>query len=104
MATLGWIEPKLAKCKFPKCAGCLYGKATHKPWLTKGTQNTYGNMRLASLHPGQVMVKCMPNRDGRRLSQNTYGHMPTTFAWRSGRLHPGQVMVKYCNTSFVAPA
>ena len=32
MSALGWIESKLAKCRIPKCAGFLNGKATCKPW------------------------------------------------------------------------
>jgi len=29
MSTMGWIDSKLSKCEIPKCAGCLYGKASH---------------------------------------------------------------------------
>jgi len=34
------MDSKLAKCEIPKCAGCLYGKATHKPRRTKGITNS----------------------------------------------------------------
>ena len=51
MASLGWIEPKLAKCRVPTCAGCLYGKATRKPWRTKGISNSI----LVSSKPGDVI-------------------------------------------------
>jgi len=40
MSSLGWLEPKLTKCRIPTCAGCLYGKATRKPWCTKGASNS----------------------------------------------------------------
>ena len=35
LAATGLIPKKLAKCPAPKCPGCLYGKATRKPWRTK---------------------------------------------------------------------
>jgi hypothetical protein len=35
MAGNGDIPKRLADCKVPKCAGCLYGKMTRRPWRTK---------------------------------------------------------------------
>jgi len=52
MAIMGWVEPKLAKCQIPKCAGCLFGKAMCKPWRTKGTPNSI----LKSSKPGEVVL------------------------------------------------
>jgi len=51
MTTMGWMDPKLAKCEIPKCAGCLYGKAMHKPLRTKGVPNNI----LKSSKPGDVV-------------------------------------------------
>lgn len=52
MAALGWIEPKLAKC------GCLYGKATCKPWWTKRTPN---NILRSSKSRDVVLPFCGSN-------------------------------------------
>jgi len=38
--TMGWVETKLAKCKIPRCAGCLYRKVPRKPWRMKGVPNS----------------------------------------------------------------
>ena len=51
MASLGGIEPKLAKCRIPTCVGCLYGKATCKPCHTKGASNSI----LEPSKPGNVV-------------------------------------------------
>jgi len=48
---MGWVEPKLAKCKIPRCVGCLYGKAKCKPWGNKG----FPNMILKSRKPGDMV-------------------------------------------------
>ena len=37
MANNADIPKRLAGCKVPKCAGCLYGKMTRKAWRTKQT-------------------------------------------------------------------
>jgi len=39
MATVGWLDKRLSTCSIPKCAGCLYGKATRRPWKMKGEYN-----------------------------------------------------------------
>jgi hypothetical protein len=36
MAKKGEIPKRLASCRVPKCQSCLYGRATKKPWKTKG--------------------------------------------------------------------
>lgn len=45
------IPRELAKCKAPKCATCMYGKMTKKPWRTKGIQR---NIRVANV-PGECV-------------------------------------------------
>ena len=41
MAERGDLPPHLAKCKVPKCAGCLFGKATRRPWRTMAPVNAF---------------------------------------------------------------
>jgi hypothetical protein len=36
MASRKEIPSRLANCRIPKCQSCLYGKATKRPWRTKG--------------------------------------------------------------------
>ena len=36
MASCKEIPARLAHCRIPKCQSCLYGKATKRPWRTKG--------------------------------------------------------------------
>lgn len=36
MAARGEIPKRLANCRIPKCKSCLYGRATKRPWRTKG--------------------------------------------------------------------
>jgi hypothetical protein len=36
MAAKGEIPKRLASCKIPNCQSCLYGKATKRPWRSKG--------------------------------------------------------------------
>jgi hypothetical protein len=36
MAARKEIPSRLANCRIPKCQSCLYGKATKRPWRTKG--------------------------------------------------------------------
>jgi hypothetical protein len=36
MAEKGEIPKRLANCRIPKCQSCLYGRATKRPWRTKG--------------------------------------------------------------------
>jgi hypothetical protein len=36
MAMLGILPKSYLECKSPKCAACIYGKATRKAWKTKG--------------------------------------------------------------------
>jgi hypothetical protein len=37
MAKRGEIPKRLGTCRVPKCQSCLYGRATKKPWRTKGS-------------------------------------------------------------------
>ena len=39
MALANLLPRKLANCQSPKCAGCLFGRATRRPWRTKATPN-----------------------------------------------------------------
>jgi hypothetical protein len=34
LAELGFLPKRLAKCRQPKCPGCMYGKMNRKPWRT----------------------------------------------------------------------
>ena len=38
MSFLGILPKSYLQCKTPKCAACIYGKATRKAWRTKGKQ------------------------------------------------------------------
>ena len=51
MATVGWLDRRLSTCNIPKCAGCMYGKATGCPWRAKGQANQI----LKSAAPGDVV-------------------------------------------------
>lgn len=50
---LGLIPKRLAHVTPPKCAGCIYGAMTKKPWRTKGPQGK-GKLKLTD-HPGQCI-------------------------------------------------
>ena len=51
MAARKEIPPRLANCRIPKCQSCLYGKATKRPWRTKGQSGTIKEVK----HPGQCV-------------------------------------------------
>jgi hypothetical protein len=51
MAARKEIPSWLAKCRIPKCQSCLYGKATKRPWRTKGQSGTLKEVTL----PGQCV-------------------------------------------------
>jgi hypothetical protein len=38
MARIGKLPRKLADCRMPICPSCVFGKATRRPWRTKGKQ------------------------------------------------------------------
>jgi hypothetical protein len=40
MAARKEIPSRLANCRIPKCQSCLYGRATKRPWRTKGQAGT----------------------------------------------------------------
>mmetsp|Transcript_7539 Transcript_7539/g.9692 ORF Transcript_7539/g.9692 Transcript_7539/m.9692 type:complete len:194 (-) Transcript_7539:502-1083(-) len=51
LAMMNLIPKELSKCKDPKCATCMYGKMTKKPWRTKGNQR---KIRTATI-PGECV-------------------------------------------------
>ena len=51
LAMMNLIPRELSKCKAPKCATCMYGKMTKKPWRTKGNQR---KIRTATI-PGECV-------------------------------------------------
>jgi hypothetical protein len=51
MASCKEIPSRLANCRIPKCQSCLYGKATKRPWQTKGQSGTLKEVTL----PGQCV-------------------------------------------------
>ncbi len=51
LAKLGDIPRKLAKVPPPKCAGCMFGAMTKRPWQDKGKQ---GKIRTA-IKPGECV-------------------------------------------------
>jgi hypothetical protein len=53
LALLGILPRKLAVVKPPKCAGCLYGSMTRRPWRTKSAQNK-SKLRIVHL-PGECI-------------------------------------------------
>ena len=53
LAALGILSRKLLKVKHSKCAGCLYGAMTKRPWQTKSVINQ-GYIREASA-PGECI-------------------------------------------------
>jgi len=53
LALLGTIPRKLLTVKAPKCAGCMYGAMTRRPWRTRGTQNK-NKLRVATA-PGECV-------------------------------------------------
>jgi hypothetical protein len=51
MASRKEIPSRLANCRILKCQSCLYGKATKRPWRTKGQSGTLKEVTL----PGQCV-------------------------------------------------
>jgi len=51
LAMLGILPRRLATVQHPKCAGCLYGALTRRPWRTKGQR---GKLHAATT-PGQCI-------------------------------------------------
>jgi hypothetical protein len=63
MAKQGALPIKLATCEVPKCAACLYGKATRRAWRSKAPINQIGTPPATA--PGAVvsvdqMVSAVP--------------------------------------------
>jgi hypothetical protein len=53
LALLRILPRKLAAVKPPKCAGCIYGSMTRRPWRTKSAQNK-GKLRIVQ-SPGECV-------------------------------------------------
>ncbi len=51
MAERKEIPSRLANCRIPKCQSCLYGRATKRPWRTKGQSGTIAPVTA----PGQCV-------------------------------------------------
>jgi len=54
LALLGIIPRRLARIKPPKCAGCIFGAMTKRPWRTKGKNK--GKVRVAKAAGDVVSV------------------------------------------------
>ena len=53
MARHGTIPRRLATCRIPACAACMYSKATKRPWRNKKTKNSKGQNKAS--YPGEVV-------------------------------------------------
>jgi hypothetical protein len=53
MASRGDLPIGLATCQIPKCAACMYGKATRRAWRTKAPINAIANKQVTA--PGAVV-------------------------------------------------
>ena len=53
LAIQGDLPIRLSKCSTPKCAACLYGKATRRAWRTRAPPNTMTTPPAIS--PGAVV-------------------------------------------------
>ena len=54
MAKRGVLPTRLARCRVPVCAACMYGKATKKPWRSKQANNR--DEAFIPTKPGQVVA------------------------------------------------
>ena len=52
MAKAGVMPRRLGKCSVPLCSSCLYGKATRRPWRTKGKRQ---HIARTVTRPGQCV-------------------------------------------------
>ena len=52
LASLGRVPKKLLNCREPRCAECLYGKQTRRPWRTSKVKNKIGKMPV---NPGDMV-------------------------------------------------
>jgi hypothetical protein len=67
MAARKEIPSRLANCRIPKCQSCLYGRATKRPWRTKGQPGTIEPVTA----PGQcVSVDQLESPVARFVGQN----------------------------------
>jgi hypothetical protein len=68
MAELGILPRKLAQVNPPKCAGCLFGTMTKKPWRNKG-KSPKGVGHLATAPGKMVSVDQMESSAAGSISQ-----------------------------------
>jgi hypothetical protein len=54
MAARGDLPSRLLTCKTPRCAACMYGKATRRPWRTNAPVNSISTPPATS--PGAVVA------------------------------------------------
>jgi GAG-pre-integrase domain len=54
MAERGDLPSRLMKCKTPKCAACMFGKATRRPWRTRAPVNRFKSP--PANRPGDVVA------------------------------------------------
>jgi len=53
LCAMGFLPKKFLKLKTPKCAGCLYGSMTRKPWRTRNTSS------VSSIHKSTKSGQCV---------------------------------------------
>ena len=75
MAAVGWLDKRLSNCNIPKCAGCMYGKATRRPWRMKGVVNQI----LKSKAPGELVFID-------QLMVSMPGNQRLTGSWENGSI------------------
>jgi hypothetical protein len=54
LAKRGDLPKRLINCRVPKCAACLFGKATNRPWRTKAPVNSFRTPKADK--PGAVVA------------------------------------------------
>ena len=54
LARMRILPGRLASCQVPICTGCMYGKATRRPWRTKSPNNGVGTARTIT-RPGDCV-------------------------------------------------
>lgn len=67
LAREGVIPRRLASCEAPKCATCLYAKATRRPWRTKAQPSS---LRVATRPGAVVSVDQLESPIGGMVPQN----------------------------------
>jgi hypothetical protein len=72
MASRGDLPIGLATCQIPKCAACMYGKATRRAWRTKNSGKRYREQtghstRSSRLHGSTGISSTRPHRANERF-------------------------------------